>query len=112
MPLERTTRAFAFRSDLSLAQMKQLLDARRQRAWVFGDSEWHGDYLGGSISPEAIARIYATKSAGRFHVSLRFVAEAGDPNGRAGFLQAESILLQQILPAIEGRDIEPAELLA
>jgi hypothetical protein len=109
MALERTTRAFVFRSDLSLAQMKQILDAGRQQKWVFGDSEWHGDYLGGSISPEAVARIYALKGDKRFHVGLRFVAEAGDPDGRSRLARAERTLLQEVIPVIKGRDVEPTE---
>jgi hypothetical protein len=107
--LERTTRGFTFQSDLSLAQMKQILEAGGKQMWVSGDSEWHGDYLGGSLSPEAVARIYPVKIPGRFHVSLRFVIEAGDPNCNAKLLQAEWILLKQVLPAIEGRDAQPAE---
>lgn len=108
MALERTTRAFAFQSPLSLAQMKQKLDVALQRPWLSGDSEWHGDYLGGSASPGAVARIYATNVSHRFHVDLRFVAEAVSPDGREEFLRAESILLRTVLPVIEAHDVEPS----
>jgi hypothetical protein len=45
----------------------------------------------------------------RFHVGLRFVAEAGDPDGRSRLARAEGTLLQEVIPVIKGRDVEPTE---
>ncbi len=108
-PLERTTLAFAFVSDLSLRQMKQILDARGLGAWVFGDSEWYGDYLGGSIAPRAVARIYALKYDRRFHLSLRLVTESDDARAKARLEEANQTVLEQVLPAIQGKDLRAVE---
>jgi hypothetical protein len=107
--LERTTLDFRFESDLPLAAMKRALSVPGQQEWVFGDSEWHGDYLGGSITPEAVARIYPTKRPDLFRVSLRFVSSAAEPNASARLREAERTLLDQVLAAIQARNIQPAE---
>ena len=109
MSLERTTVAFVFNSDLSLAQMKNTLEAGGQQEWTFGDSEWHGDYLGAAISADAVARIYATRREDLFHASLRFVAEAGDAGGRAQLLEAQRTLLEEVLPLVHARDVRAVE---
>ncbi len=109
MALQRTIVAFTFECDLSLAQMKRTLDAQCQREWTFGDSEWHRDYLGGRLTAEAVARIYAVRNGRTCHVDLRFVAEAADPEGKFKFLEAQHKLLEQVFPAIQGRNIQPAE---
>lgn len=74
-----------------------------------GDSEWHGDYLGDNITPEAVARIYPTKRRTLFHVCLRFVTSAAEPNAVQKLREAERTLLDRILPAIHARNIEQAE---
>jgi hypothetical protein len=107
--LERTTLDFRFESDLPLAGMKRALSLAGKQEWIFGDSEWHGDYLGGSITPEAVARIYTTKRQDLFRVSLRFVTSAAEPNAEAKLREAERTLLDQVLPAIHARNIQPAE---
>ncbi|MGZ4843573.1 MAG: hypothetical protein ACXVK3_04605 [Candidatus Angelobacter sp.] len=107
--LERTTLDFRFESDLSLVEMKRALSVPGREEWVFGDSEWHGDYLGGSITPEAVARIYATRRTTLFHVSLRFVTSAAETNAVARMREAAQTLLGQILPAIHARNIKPVE---
>jgi hypothetical protein len=107
--LERTTLDFRFESNLPLAGMKSALSVPGQNEWVFGDSEWHGDYLGGSITPEAVARIYPTKRQTLFHVTLRFVTGAAEPNAEAKLREAERTLLDQVLPAIHARNIQPTQ---
>lgn len=107
--LERTTLDFRFESDLPLAGMKRALSVPGQKEWVFGDSEWNGDYLGGNITPEAVARIYPTKRESLFHVTLRFVTGTAEPHAEANLREAERTLLDQILPAIQARNVQPAE---
>lgn len=107
--LERTTLGFRFESDLPLAEMKHVLSALKEdEEWAFGDSEWHGDYLGGSLTPEAVVRIYATKRSDLFNASLRLVTRAADENASAKLHQAERRFLDQILPAIQGRNVQQA----
>ncbi|MBZ5533482.1 MAG: hypothetical protein LAO20_18795 [Acidobacteriia bacterium] len=100
---------FRFESDLPLAGMKRALSVPGRHEWIFGDSEWHGDYLGGSITAEAVARIYPTKRQTLFHVSLRFVTGTGEPHAEAKLREAERALLDQVLPAIQARNAQPAE---
>ncbi len=109
MALQRTTVACAFQSDLSLAQMKKVLDANWPQNWVFGDSELHSDYLGGRLTPEAVARIYVVKEINGFVVNIRFLAEAGDPNGKAKFTEAQRSFLERVLPLIHAHEVERAE---
>lgn len=107
--LERTTLDFRFESDLPFVEMKRALTIATGEDWVYGDSEWYGDYLGGSITPEAVARIYPTKRTTLFHVCLRFVTSAAETNAVARMREAERTLLGQILPAIHAHNIQPAE---
>ena len=107
--LERTTLDFRFESDLPFSEMRRALSAATREEWIFGDSEWHGDYLGGNITPEAVARIYPTKRETLFHVCLRFVTNAAEPNAIAKLHQAERTLQDQILPAIQARNIVKVE---
>ena len=107
LSLERSMSALEFRSGLSLAQMKQALEEAGKRPWHFGDSEWHGDYLGGSLSPQTVLRIYAMK--GCYRAVLRFVSETGDARAWEKFMGAQKLLLQTILPLIHAESIQPAE---
>ena len=107
--LERTTLDFRFESDLPLSEMKRALFAATGEDWVFGDSEWHGDYLGGSVTPEAVVRIYPTKRTTLFHVCLRFVTSAAETNAVARMRKAERTLLDRILPAIHSHNVAQAE---
>lgn len=107
--LEKTTLDICFESDLPLSEMKRALSVATSEEWVYGDSEWHGDYLGGTVTPEAVARIYPTKRRTLFHVNLRFVTSAAEPNAIAKLHEAERTFLDRILPAIHAHNIVQAE---
>ncbi len=107
--LERTTLDFRFESDLLFSEMRRALSVATREEWILGDSEWHGDYLGGNITPEAVARIYPTKRSTLFHVCLRFVASSAEPNAVQKLHEAARTLLDRILPAIQARNVQQAE---
>ena len=88
--------------------MKAPLDAAFGRAWSWGDSAIHGDYLGGSITPEAVVRIYEVDD--RFVVELRFFSTAGSAAAAAEQLaQAEELLIGKVLPTIDAKDVKDAD---
>ena len=102
---DRTILGWAFRSPLSLDEMKKRLDEAGPKPWSDGDSAYHGDYLGGTLTAEAVARIYKLRDG--FVVNLRFFSEAGDPV--AQLASATDDLLHRVLPLVEARDVRSTD---
>ncbi|WP_437599754.1 hypothetical protein [Sorangium sp. So ce590] len=100
-----TTLAWSFKSDLSQDEMRRRLDERWPSAWAISDSDRHGDYLAGKLTPEAAARIY--EDGPRFVVHLRFYSAGGDV--RMQLLEAQQRLIVEVLPLVGARDVEPTE---
>jgi hypothetical protein len=92
---------WTFSSPLRFSEIKSKLDAASEKPWVVGDSEHLGDYLGGRLTEEAIARIYTTQEG--FAVNLRFTSLDGP--AKAQLEAAERKLLSEILPLIEAYEI-------
>jgi len=107
--LERTMLGYTFQSHLTLGRMKEVLGAKQPQKLILGDSEWHGDYIGWRVYPQAVTRIYALKSDANYNATLRFVTEAGDTEGRSRCLAAETFLREKLMPAVPGRNVQPAE---
>ncbi len=101
----QTTLGFAFKCPLPLAEMKPRLDALGPTPWSEGDSERHGDYLGGKLTAEAVGRIYKMREG--FVVNLRFFSTNGDPLSQLAM--AKERLLTKVLPAVEAREVKPAD---
>ena len=101
----QTIRGFAFESDLTLAKLKLRLRDVTGINWEDGDSAYHGDYLGGRLSAEAVVRIYSVKIG--YVANLRFYSKARD--AIAQLQGAESRLVNEILPAIGCRNARPCE---
>jgi hypothetical protein len=89
--------------------MKRELDRAWPARWTEGDSARLGDYLGGRLTAEAVARIYRTGPS-RYAVTLRFLSETGDPTSQLE--AAKRLLLEEVLPLVgaeEPTDCEPLE---
>lgn len=108
MTTSQTTRAWTFRSRHSLGEMKALLDAAWPQPWGIGDSAHLGDYLGGRLTEQAIARIYAMRD-GSYVVNMRFYSS--DPHVLPQLELATRRLLDQMLPQIEATQIHSTEAL-
>jgi hypothetical protein len=102
---EQARTAYAFTSGYSLDEMKVLLDAASPAPWMIGSSHYHGDYLGGRLTPEAIARIYRIGDG--YVASLRFSSTRGD--AVAHFDAAKEQLLSRVLPLVGARDVRATE---
>ena len=103
-----TRKAWSITTPLAQGEMKARLDAAFGKAWSWGDSAVHGDYLGGTITPEAVVRIYEIEE--RFVIELRFFSTAGSGAAAAEQLaQAEAMTLAKVLPAIAATDVQDAE---
>ncbi len=100
----QTTLGWRFKSSLSLVEMKKRLDMLGPNPWRDGDSGRHGDYLGGKLTEEAVARIY--KVGDGFIVNLRFFSTQGEPVSQLAI--SKERLVNQVLPATEARDVSPA----
>lgn len=100
-----TTGAWAFTSWLSLEQMKPHLEAASGVVWRDGDSAWHGDYLGGHLSEDSVARIYEVASG--YVVHLRFHCPLSDAPER--LRRDEARLLEVVLPAICAEAVRATE---
>jgi hypothetical protein len=92
---------WTFRSPLGFSQMKDALNPTPAPPWVLGDSEHLGDYLGGRLTEEAVARIYVVQDG--FLVNLLFTSLNGDV--KAQFQVAQQKLLEHILPLLGAIDI-------
>ena len=96
-----STQGWAFLSPLSLVEMKVRLDASSGRAWVVGDSHFHGDYLGCRIEEDTVVRIYATEPS-NYVVNLRYQSLSDDVTmANVQIERSESTLLEQFLPLIK-----------
>ena len=102
MPVQKVL-AWSFHSELPLPAMKAKLDSKGPRPWQVGDSDRHGDYLGGTVSPEGVARIYQVEEG--FVVNLKFLSMDGDAT--AQLERATGRVLQDVLPAVGARDVKP-----
>ncbi|WP_437676187.1 hypothetical protein [Sorangium sp. So ce131] len=100
-----TTLAWSFKSDLSQEEMLRRLDERWPSTWAISDSHHHGDYVGGRLTPEAAARIY--QDGPRFVVHLRFSSAGGDV--RRQLLEAQQLLIVEVLPLLDAHDVWPTE---
>jgi hypothetical protein len=81
--------------------MKATLDAASATPWVVGDSDHLGDYLGGRLTEQAVARIYTTQHG--FSVTLRFTSLEGP--ARAQLEEAERKLLGEVMPLLDAYDV-------
>ena len=101
----RTTIGYAFKSPMSLSDMEQALKTGWPRPFEIGDSDRYGDYLGGRVSDEAVAKIYDVR--GSYVVNLAFASTHGDvPTQLAA---AKHALLNKVLPLLSARDVVEAE---
>jgi hypothetical protein len=96
---------WTFQSPLGLSQMKDALNPTSVRPWVLGDSDHLGDYLGGRLREEAVARIYVVQAG--FLVNLLFTSLNGDV--RAQFQVAQQKLLEHILPLLGAIHVTPTD---
>ncbi|MBI4954009.1 MAG: hypothetical protein HY908_18445 [Myxococcales bacterium] len=102
MPM--TVLAWSFDSELGSRAMLKKLNELGLGAWEEGDSAYH-DYLAGRLTKEGVVRIYAV---GAHHVvNLRFFWKEGD--AQAQLRAAKQVLLDQVLPALGARDVQPTE---
>ncbi len=101
----RTTLGWAFKSPLSMKEMEQKLKAW-PRPFEVGDSDRHGDYLGGKVTDEGVARVYDTRGGG-YLAELRFFSAGGDVRGQLD--AAKDALLGRVLPLLMARDVAEAE---
>jgi hypothetical protein len=104
-----STQGWAFQSPLSLVEMKVRLDASAGRAWVIGDSHFHGDYLGCRVEADMVVRIYDTGSS-IYVANLQYYSLDDDVvSADVRIEQAESTLLEETLPLIKATNVAPAE---
>lgn len=108
MSNHQITLAWAFRSRHSLEQMRGLLDAAWPKPWSEGDSARLGDYLGGRLTEQAVARIYRVQDGG-YVVNLRFYSLDNDPLPQLELAKRQ--LLDQALPLIEATDVDSTDAL-
>jgi len=81
--------------------MTDALNPTSARPWMLGDSEHLGDYLGGRLTEEAVARIYVVQAG--FLVNLLFTSLTGDV--KAQLQVAQQRLLENILPLLCASDV-------
>ena len=106
MTATRDPRAYEFRSDLSLAEMKNRLDAAWPSTWLERDSDTKPDSISGALTAEASARIFHL-GGDLFVVNLGFRSHGGD--AVAQLEQARRRLVDDALPIVGARDVKPGE---
>lgn len=92
---------WTFQSRLGFSQMKDALNPTSARPWLLGDSEHLGDYLGGRLTEQAVARIYVVQAG--FLVNLLFTSLNGD--AKAQLQVAQQRLLEHVLPLLGALDV-------
>ena len=96
--------AFAFHSELSLLEMLQRLNERGPWQWTARDNNDWGDYIvAGAIEPPHRGVVKILEDDGHFAINIELKSEAPDP--QVAFASVRSIVLDQILPALEARDV-------
>lgn len=106
MPIKREQLAWHFKSDLSLAQVKERLDAGWPRPWRVRDSDTKPDSISGPLTSESSARIFEWGREA-FVVNFYFESEEGDVQAQLN--EAKEKLLNGVLPLLQARDVHPCE---
>ena len=100
--------AYSFKTDLTLAQIFARLNEAGPWRWLERDSDHWGDYLS-SVALRgvhtAVLKIFEEPT--HFVVQTRFESEAPDSAAELETLRAT--LFEKVLPAIEARELTPAD---
>ena len=94
--------ALAFKSDLSLAQMFDRLNAAGPWQWIQRDSERFGDYLSTRDLP-GYSVVKIIEESDHFVANTRFESE--EPNADAELTALRETLVGRVLPSIGARDV-------
>ncbi|MBI4700709.1 MAG: hypothetical protein HY744_06025 [Deltaproteobacteria bacterium] len=98
--------AWAFKSDLSLAQMLAALGAQGRWQWSERDSDYWGDYLS-AWAYDDCARVRIFEEDDFFVVDLLFESSAADAAEKWQAFQDE--IMTGVLPALGARDVAETE---
>ncbi len=98
--------AYAFRSDLTLEDMLQVLNAPGSWQWREGDSAWYGDYLTASVKPNSV-KFYIYEDDDQFVLNLFFKARG--PQAIEEWERMHETMLEDILPSLGATEIEKTE---
>lgn len=98
--------AYAFKSPLTPEKMLDTLNAVTPWKWVFGDSEWYGEYLATRpYQGYSKFRIFTEKDTYVFDIFYSF-----DDHGAEDLWDSQHSLIQnEILPSLGARDVRPTE---
>jgi len=98
--------AYSFRTGLSLAEIFARLNATGPWRWSVRDSEQWGEYISTRALPDyAMAKIFVEDDS--FVVNVTF--ESDRPAADAELDALRAVLLTQVLPSIEARDVSPTD---
>jgi hypothetical protein len=102
--------AYAFDTALSIAEMFERLNTRGPWRWIERENDRWGDYISAraiDAPHEGIAKILYDDELRRFAINVELASEVPAP--QAAFDRVRALVLSQILPAIDARDIAEAE---
>jgi len=98
--------AYAFKSKLTPDEMQERLNKVTPWKWNMGDSEYYGEYLMARLyRGYSKFRIFTEKDTYVFDIYYSF-----DDHGAEDLWESQhSLVLNEIFPSIEARDIRPTE---
>jgi hypothetical protein len=103
--------AYAFASQLTLAEMLERLNAPGTHEWIMGDSHWYGDYLKiwtyRGPGDRVRLRIYEDENEAPFVLEVIFEAEG--PAAEAAWRACDDYARCEVLSAVDARDIAPTD---
>ena len=99
--------AFAFASSLSLPEQLARLNSRGSYTWIERDGAWYPDYISTRAHPDdGFFKIYDAVD-GRFVLGIKHVTDR--PTIDAELAKLVRVAREQVLPAIDAREVEATE---
>ncbi len=96
--------AYAFKSDMSLEEMRQHLNAQELWSWIERDSYWYGDYISALAERDYVMlKIYDFDDQG-FAIDIEFKSNGLGAAKELADLQVK--ITGQVLPSIGAREVE------
>ena len=100
--------AFAYETELTLAQQLEWLNADGRYAWTSRDSHWYGDYQTAQAHDDyAFFKIFDDAENGRFVLNLKFVADR--PTFEAELAELIAAAKAHVLPVVGAHDVTQTE---
>lgn len=100
--------AYAFKSPLSLREIKQRLVATTPWPWLDRDNDRYGDYLSALALPEwGMLKVF--EEDGTYVLDFKYRSDKADEDAQAEWRPVHDMLVDRVLPSLGAREVAPTE---